>query len=376
MVVKYNKELSHAYEYDKGIDEQEDTLSDEPIKKPFDPDKIEVDPNTMTIFQVMRKVVKGEINLQPDFQRNIVWDQVRQSRLIESILIRIPLPAFYLDAVNEDDWLVVDGLQRLSTLDSFCNKKAFRLTNMEFLDHLDGKNYDELPRNYQRRIEDTQLFLYVIKPDTPPEVKFTIFYRINTGGMVLSAQEIRHCLFQGKATAVLKKLAESHAFLETTTNSINTKRMDDRECVLRFIAFSLKPYTDYKDPDLNLYLSQAMRAINRLSNSDMAKVEQNFYSAMELAREVFGEYAFRKMFARKAYRNPINKSLFEAWSVCLTKYNKDELMKNKSKIVDGYIEAMKEDDEYLRSLTEGTGGVLRVHKRFKTTMDIIKEALR
>ena len=363
------------YEFGKGIDE-EDILSEERIEKPYDPTKIKVDPTPMTIFQVMRKVKMGEINLQPQFQRKVVWDDVRQSRLIESILIRIPLPSFYLDAKDDSEWLVVDGLQRLWTLDRFFNKKDLRLENLEFLGaQLNGKNFDELPRPFQRQIEETHLNLYVIKPDTPPEVKFTIFYRINTGGMVLSAQEIRHCLYQGVATELLIKLAESKEFLSATTNSINTKRMDDRECVLRYCAFHLKPYTEYKESNFNEFLSSAMISINKMKPNEIEALENSFFRAMRISKSVFGQYAFRKMYRKSYSRNPINKSLFEVWSVCLEGFDENELLKNKDKIIDGFIDKMNNDDVYLQSVTQGTGGKKRVHKRFSTTLDIIKEAI-
>ena len=364
------------YEFDKGIDDKEDTLSEERIKKPYDPARIKVDPTPMTIFQVMRKVEMKEINLQPQFQRKVVWDDVRQSRLIESILIRIPLPSFYLDAKDDNEWLVVDGLQRLWTLDRFYNKKDLRLQNLEFLGaQLNGKNFDELPRNFQRQIEETHLNLYVIKPDTPPEVKFTIFYRINTGGMVLSPQEIRHCLYQGTATELLIKLADSEEFLAATTDSINTKRMDDRECVLRYCAFHLKPYTEYKESNFNEFLSSTMISINKMKLNEIKALENSFLRAMRISKNVFGQYAFRKMYGRSYPRNPINKSVFEVWSVCLERFDENELLKNKDKIIDSFIEKMDNDDVYFQSVTQGTGGVTRVHKRFSTTLDIIEEVI-
>ncbi|MCI0690957.1 DUF262 domain-containing protein [candidate division KSB1 bacterium] len=281
--------------------EQEETLSDDLneliIDEPYDPSQINVKPTSFTVFQVMKKIKDGEIDLQPDFQRHIVWDETRQSRLIESILIRIPLPAFYLDAVNDDKWLVVDGLQRLSTLDRFYNKNELRLKNLEFLRELEGKTFSELPRRFQRQIEDhTNLILYIIQPDTPGRVKFTIFYRINTGGLFLTAQEIRHALFQGASTRLLKELAESPEFKSATTNSINTKRMDDRECVLRFLAFHLTPYTQYKKPDLDGFLSDAMQFINELNPQRLSELKDIFLETMRKARAVFGSYAFRKMY--------------------------------------------------------------------------------
>jgi uncharacterized protein with ParB-like and HNH nuclease domain len=148
-----------------------------------------------------------------------------------------------LDAVDDDRWLVVDGLQRLSTLDRFYNKNELRLRNLEFLRELEGKTFDELPRRFQRQIEDkTRLNIYIIQPDTPSRVKFTIFYRINTGGLFLTAQEIRHALFQGESTKLLQELASTPEFKNATTNSIRSKRMDDREAILRFLAFYLSPY--------------------------------------------------------------------------------------------------------------------------------------
>jgi len=371
------------YKFAQGIDEEE-TLSDESIKQPYDPSRIQVDPKPMTVFQVMRKIEKKEINLQPDFQRNIVWDEIRQSRLIESILIRIPLPAFYLDATNDDKWMVVDGLQRLTTLDRFINKKELRLKNLEFLGDrvndegekiFDEKGFDELPRNFQRVIEEAYLHLYVIKPDTPAEAKFSIFYRINTGGMVLSAQEIRHCLFQGRATTLLKELAESDEFVDATTGSINTKRMDDRECVLRYCAFHLMGYKRYRRPDLNHFLNKAMAIINKMKQKRASKLESEFKKSMEISEKIFEEDAFRKMFERNGRKSPINKALFEVWSVCLEQFDEDELSDNKEKIINGFINAMNKDDEYVASVSQGTGGVKRVHKRFKTTLEIIKGAI-
>ena len=280
--------------------EEEEILSDKAddssISDPYDPSQIDVDITHFTIFHIMRKIELGEINLQPDFQRRLVWDETRQSRLIESILIRIPLPAFYLDAVDDDNWLVIDGLQRLSTLDQFCNKNKFGLKNLEFLTELEGMTFKELPRKFQRRIEDTKLNIYTIQPGTPSRVKFTIFYRINTGGLVLTAQEIRHALFQGQSTELLKKLASSDEFKEATTSSIRSKRMEDRESVLRFLAFHMNSYKQYKNPDFHDFLSNSMQQINNLSAQEITqmRLEESFLAAMRKAKAIFGRHAFEE----------------------------------------------------------------------------------
>jgi hypothetical protein len=352
--------------------DDEEIDSPEPIIDPFDPTKINVVREPMSIFQAMRKIHIGEIKLDPDFQRNLVWDTTRQSRLIESILLKIPLPAFYLDAIEPDKWMVVDGLQRLSTLDSFCNKKRLRLTGLEFLGRkFDSFTFDQLPRSSQRDIEETQLTMYIIRPETPPKVKFTIFHRINTGGMVLTAQEIRHATFPGRAPKLLKDLAASDEFRAATYFSVNPKRMDDRECVLRHLAFRMTEFKGYKKPDLNDFLGSAMNTLNGAPQSMIDGLSANFKRAMAICHKVFGPYAFRKFNRPKNSRGPINKALFESWSTSVLDFEEEMLLRNAQQIVGLLEEALESDAEYLKSLSLATGGINAVKKRFTKASQIL-----
>lgn len=137
-----------------GVDPDED----ESIIQPFDPELIRVETRPMTIDLLLRRISYEELDLTPDFQRKDgIWNPRTKSRLIESILIRIPLPAFYMDATDEDKWVVIDGLQRLTTLKMFVNDQSLKLSDLEFLTHLEGKTFNDLPRNLQRRINETQV---------------------------------------------------------------------------------------------------------------------------------------------------------------------------------------------------------------------------
>lgn len=269
---------SEFFNEDTDIDEEEDIESEEVITTPFDPSKIRVDTRPMTIDLVLKRIRFAEIDLAPDFQRHAnIWNDTAKSRLIESILIRIPLPAFYMDATNEDKWLVIDGLQRLSTLKQFVIDKTLRLNNLEFLTHLKDKTYDELPRNYQRRIDETVLTVYLIEKGTPPAVKFNIFRRINTGGQPLSPQELRHAFNPGQATKFLDNLAKSKEFKKATNiSSKRQQRMDDHEFVLGFIAFLLTPYTDYPIREgRDYFLNEAMGKINSMDAEGLNEIEKN-----------------------------------------------------------------------------------------------------
>jgi len=359
--------------------EPEDTASEEVITEPFDPILIRVEPKLMTIDLLISRMKEDEIDLMPGFQRrDDVWKEGAQSRLVESILIRIPLPAFYIDATDEDRWLVVDGLQRLTTLDRFILKKNLKLTGLEFLTQFEGKTYDDLPRSFQRRIAETQVTVYLIEKGTPPDVKFNIFKRINTGGAPLTAQEIRHALNQGPATELLTRLAASKAFKIATAGGVNPKRMDDRECVLRFLSFVITPYIEYYVKDLDAFLNEKMAEINRMSSVQRQELEERFIRSMEAAFKIFGLDAFRKKYQAHGQRYPINKALFEAWSVNLDRLDDDELSKiesRRTKVMEGFVGLMHERD-FEASVSSGTGDIKKVKKRFGAIRDLLHEVLK
>jgi hypothetical protein len=373
---KLNSEFSDE---DTDIDEEEDIEPEEEgITTPFDPSQIRVDTRPMTIDLVLKRIKFSEIDLAPSFQRHAdIWTPTAKSRLIESILIRIPLPAFYMDATNDDKWLVIDGLQRLSTLKKFAIDKELRLSKLEFLTNLEGKNYDELPRNYQRRIDETLLTVYLIEKGTPPEVKFNIFRRINTGGEPLSPQELRHALNPGKATEFLDKLAKSKEFKAVTNISKKKQqRMDDHEFILGFIAFYLMPYQDYPTKKgRDYFLNEAMIKINNMDKINLDKVEYKFQQSMITANYIFGKYAFRKIFKNNKKMQPLNKSLFEAWSVVLSQLNleKIELLKQrKQQVIDKFINYIEKDDEFVKSISQAAE---KINYRFSTIKQIVQEVL-
>jgi len=347
--------------------------------QPFDPTLIRVDTRPLIIDSLIRRIKHQEINLTPDFQRmGGIWNERAQSRLIESILIRIPLPAFYMDASNDEQWLVIDGLQRLTALKRFIIDQTLKLKNLEFWTEYNGMTYNDLPRFLQRRIEETQVTLYLVQRGTPHNVKFNIFKRINTGGVPLSGQEIRHALNLGHSTKLLKELSKSDEFLQATTSSISPKRMTDQECVLRFLAFTIRDYTTYTSRDeLDPFLNERMQEINNMQAAELDILRRRFKRAMNAAYDIFGNKAFRKQHRGRTRRSPISKALFEIWSVNLdqrTDTQLNRLIQRKKMLNRKFIDLMA-DSEFFNSITTSTGDPRRVKIRFSEIERIIKETL-
>jgi hypothetical protein len=371
------------------VDPNED-LPPENITIPYDPSKTVIDTKPMSLDLLVRRLKHKEIDLSPEFQRSAdLWNDQRMSRLVESVLIRIPLPVFYFDASEDKSWLVIDGLQRLSTFRRFIVEQDLRLTRLEYLKYLEGKTFLELPRDLQRRIEETQVTVHLIQPGTPTDVKYNIFRRINTGGLVLTPQEIRHAMNRGRAAnQFLLELARLPEFLEATANSVPTERMEDRELVLRFVAFSHTPYRDYgkkvrlqsieAEENLDLFLTRHMEFLNGASNEQREQIRTAFRRSMVCASSIFLDDAFRKRYEPDAKRNPINKALFDAWSVLLGALPPSDavrLAECGARLREGFRNALKLDRLFDQAVTQGTGDPKKVVKRFEVIEGLIRTTL-
>ena len=361
-----------------GAEVEEREIADDE-ERPFDPAKIKVRTIPIVVDQVAARLKYGEIDLAPDFQRlRGIWKARNKSRLIESLLLRIPIPVFYVAADNEDHWAVVDGVQRISTITDYMAGK-FPLRQLEYRTELNGRHFADLPRNMQRRISETQLTVNVIEPGTPPEVMFNIFRRINTGGEPLTAQEIRHALHQGPARAFLKRLAESQAFLKATNGSISPRRMADRECVLRFLAFHIRPWEDYRADSLDGFLGDTMRRINVAAADQRTRWAQDFEKAMRAARAILRDDAFRKRYDPHHKKFPVSKPLFEAWSVTLARCSSDDVRRLASlrrPVRDRFMDLLNGDSAFEQAVSLSTDQRRRITKRFGAVQNLVQEVLR
>ncbi len=352
--------------------EQEESIE---IISPFDPTDIDIKTKNPSVDSLMKRLKYDEIDMNPDFQRKAgIWSTGRKSRLIESLLLNIPLPVFYVASDADGNWIVVDGLQRLTALNLFIREKAFALEDLEFLTQFNGDSFDDLPRAMQRRILESEPVFHIIQPGSPKAVTRTIFKRINTSGMPLSAQEIRNALYQGTATKFIKELANSDEFLRATGGSIKDDRMADRECVLRYLAFSIRGAHEYRFSDLDGFLSDTMEQLNSTDEQAFAGYRIGFERAMNRAFRIFGDQAFRKQRRGTSRRSPINKALFETWSVALSNLNDNQaesLIQRREALQSAFIELLDDNLDFEASISATTGNVSSVRIRFECIHNLI-----
>ena len=369
-----------------GVEVEQIEPTEEPIEiaEPFDPEKIEVQTRTMTIDLLLSRIRHKAIDLEPEFQRRRgIWNDQRQSRLIESILLKIPLPTLYAAENEQEEWAIVDGIQRLTAIVRFVdpdiiNDTRLLLQSLEYLGRdFNGKTFAHLPPRLMRRLLETELVVHVIRHGTPDAVKDNIFARINTGGLPLSRQELRHALIPGTARVLLKEWAALEEFTRATAGSVRDERMTDRELVLRFIAFRLTSPQEYRSADFDRFLGQAMRQMNQLSEAEIRRLMGEFKEALRTAYAIFREYAFRKRYTVTDARYPINKALFEAVTAnlaALTPTQRATLVERRELVLSEFM-ALMNDRVFDISVSQGTGDVRKVQVRFGRFEQLLKKVL-
>ena len=371
--------INEDYTAEDGRPEPEDAS----MTEPFNPLEIEITTQSGALFNIIQRLMHDGIDMVTDFQRNSdLWDDTKMSKLIESILIRFPLPAFYFDASNDDKWLVVDGLQRLSSIRKFVVDKKLKLRGLEYLTKLEGETYDELSRTYQRRIDECPITLFLIRPGTPEAVKYSIFRRINTGGLVLKDQEIRNAMASPDTRTMMKDLAENK-YLKMAIGD-KSKRMADQELILRFLAFQYLGYENTKKT-ITGFLDEMITKIDKASASERAGYVSTFNDAIKGCWDIFGERAFEKNSTGtiSKRKSPKSSTLFEVWMCALANTTKDEmtvLYQKRESVVKKHLEAMRDHakdgpSKYFLAISFSTRKKDNYIIRHNKAREIIREVL-
>jgi hypothetical protein len=334
-----------------------------------------------SISDVIRRIDSKRYILDPDFQRDFVWPEDKQSKLIESCIMRIPLPVFYLAEAKDGRVIVVDGLQRLTTFHRYV-KGHFKLKGLTEIQSdddshpLEGKKFSALSIDLQERILDTQLITYILDAKAPERARLDIFERVNSG-VPLTRQQMRNALYTGQSTVWLKQASDSALFKLATGDSLDRKTMRDREAINRFCSFYLLGWRSYKSGDMEGFLGTGLEKMNGSTPAELSQWRTAFSESMRTNRAFFGDHAFRKSLGSldpDGRRNVLNIALFDVCSVMFATYNKEFVEDGSAgKNVKLAFRMLLSDDRFTKAITYSTNSTQAVTTRFSLTEKVLDE---
>ena len=326
-------------------------------------DDIMVRTETRTVAEVVKRIARKRFVI-PDFQRDFVWPLAKQSKLIESCVMRIPLPVLYVAEAPDGRVVVVDGFQRLETFSRFLSDRL-ELTGLGDQHPLNGKKFSQLSLHLQERVEETQLILNILDKSAPQRAQLDIFERVN-GGVALSRQQMRNAIFNGPGTRWLKTMAGSDQFAKATGRSLDSKIMRDREAINRFAGFYLLGWEKYRG-DMDDFLARAIERMNELEEHQLSALGNTFMSSMKHNYKMFHRHSFRKSMIVddvRYRRTPVNIALFDVLSWAVAKVPSDTVDREGKEIRDHILQLLLRAD-FNGAITYTTNSTSQVRTRFK-----------
>lgn len=339
------------------------------------PRRILAQPYDYSVQDIVEKIKNKDIDLTPDYQRNYVWlandkKEHKCSRLIESLLLNIPIPVIYFAEQAETlKYEVIDGQQRLYTLYRFLQDE-FSLNGLEIRDDLNGKKYSQLEQRDRDEIRKRSIRAIVILNESDPEIKYEVFERLNLGSVQLTPQEIRNNTLRGSFNDLLKELSRNEMFNEMLNFRLKSdqENMAHEELILRFFAYHDSGYKRAKN--LSFFLTKYMKDNQKVSKKEIKAYRELFLNTITLVHKYLGEYAFSSFGIKTGkWTKKSNRSLYDAEMLAFSQF-----INKKIKITpDNFMAKLEElmaDKEFRKSLNSQAGGNM-IRKRVSKIKDII-----
>lgn len=329
-----------------------------PYEIPHEVRKITTQAYDKSVSDIVRMIEDCEIRLDPDYQRNYVWDNKKSSLLIESIILNVPIPVIYVSQEKDDTWSVIDGLQRLYSLKRFFEGK-FKLSGLEILSELNKQDIKTLNPKAQRMLKNGLLRVIMITHDSNEEIKYDVFMRLNTGSVHLTEQELRNCLYRGNLNKLLKDLSQNKIWQTLLGLKGPHKRMADRELALRFLAIcqnwdiAKKEIVGYKGR-MKSFLNTFMYSYQNVDTKVCLELKQNFEETIEKVQLIYGEDAFRRVSIDGEREKSINRAIMDVIMLSSTLYSKDKLLQKKELINSCLLKLITTDANFGNSIKNGT----------------------
>jgi len=357
-----NKEVIDEITLDneKDNDEQDDLSGER---------KIYTEQGDPEIDSLHRRFLKGKLNVQPSFQRQFVWDEVKSSRLIESALLDIPIPIVYLSEEDDGKENVIDGQQRLTSFFSFIDGK-FKLKKLNVFTELNGRKFNELKEELQDKITTYKIRVIKFKKESDGDLQFEIFARLNLGSVPLNDQELRNCVYRGKFNEVLTELSQDKDFKYLLGIATPDKRMKDRELVLRFASFYFNTYLNYNAP-IKKFLNDSMVKYREINPVDELNLRNAFKNTVQIIKSLLDNNAFKRFYRGdeknkngKWETRKFNVSLFDILMSSFAREDKNTVFQNLDRIREAFIDLMTQDQDFIDAIELSTSSKKAVTTRF------------
>lgn len=341
----------------------------------YNPDDIDVRIQHFNLGHIIQMIERQGLDIFNDDIQNLTisWTKKQKSLFVESLLIKLPIPIFYFDG-SYSPWTVIDGLQRLATINDFIQNK-FKLNSLEYLSReCEGLFFNELPGYLQARIFETVIVAYVINPGTPHEVKYNIFRRINETGTHLNGQEIRHVFFHGRASDFVKELANHPLFCELKEGKLTSRRMVDRLYINRFISFQYLLHS--YNGDMEDFLYKGMYILDLEGDDQLFNTKNKFLNALERLKLLFGEYLFRTPLPDNNWSSNWDKAIYDMCMYNILILNEQQmqtLQNNKDEFLNEFRDKFTKGGKWHSLINISNNSSHAVIKRFDVLLHLLEK---
>lgn len=360
-------------------EDQIDSMDEGELNAPLS-EKIRLEKSDRSLSEFVRWFKSGRLIVNPEWQRNYVWDRKQASRLIESFLLDIPVPVVYLAKTEEGKYEVIDGLQRLTSIFTFFDNDL-SLNGLDILTDLNRKTFNDLDESLQHKLEDTTLRSFELSSDTNKDIHFVVFERLNTGGTKLNDMEIRNCLFRGPLNDLIKDLSENNDFLSCINQKSLSKRMNDRALILRFLTFYERTHKRCKS-GLKKFQNEFLETYQNAPKPKIDEYRRAFEKSMKACVTVFGNHAFRlksdvdlNSKSKGEWATRINAAIFQVIAPSFTEYDIGQITRKSDLIYEEYLDLINTDEAWVDRVRRATGEWSRLSYVFESWQERLSNVM-
>ncbi|HNV29505.1 MAG TPA: DUF262 domain-containing protein [Cyclobacteriaceae bacterium] len=349
----------------------EEELNESILSIPPEQRRLHTETLDFSISTIIDSLEKKNIFI-PEFQRRYVWSQSQASRLIESLIIQCPIPVIYLNQEKDEKLSVIDGNQRILSLQKFVLNQ-FPLKGLTTYPELEGLHFFELDPRFQRHILNRTLRCILIAKDTHPQIKFDVFERLNSGSVRLTSQELRHGIYHGTFMKLVNEMAKNKDWKAIITPGAD-KRMKSEELVIRFLAFHYN-INNYKKPLAN-FLNEFCETHKEITADQKNSFISLFNITLTNLLNLYGDLAFKIFDKNLKQVSNFNAALFDAEMLSLSSFK--EPLKITNAVRTKFIKNLSNlfyNEEFLKTISQSTSDKNQINKRVSILSDLVKDSI-